>query len=101
MLKDPKREFHLVEDGKGGYDLVEWRQLDVAGGKWTPVRAFVHERNGRRVVTYWHVAGKAKLVLPDGLPTLEAEDMKQWETDLSERELRRIFADAVVRPEDH
>ena len=100
MLKDPKREFHLVEDGKGGYDLVEWRQLVVAGGKWTPIRAFVYERDGRRVVTYWHVADKAKLLLPDGLPTLEAEGMKQWETDLSEREVRRVFAGAVVRPVD-
>ena len=36
------------DDGKGGYDIVEWKQLDVAGGKWTPVRAFLYERYGGR-----------------------------------------------------
>lgn len=97
MLRDLKREFHLIEDDKGGCELVEWRQLDVAGGRWTPVRAFVYERKGRRGVVYWHVAGKAKLVLPDGLPTLEAEGMKQWDTDISERDLRRAFTKAVIR----
>ena len=96
MLKDPAREFHLLSDGKGGYELVEWRQLDVAGGKWTPVRAFVYEKAGRRHVVYWHIADKARLVLPGGLPTLEAENMKTWETDLSEPEIVRAFAAAKI-----
>ena len=99
MLKDVKREFHLVDDGKGGYDLVEWRQLDVAGGKWKPVRAFVYERGGKRVVAYWHVADKARLVLPDGLPVLAAENMKTWETDLSEAELASAFSRAQIKAE--
>jgi len=97
MLRDPGREFHLVEDANGDYDLVEWSQLDVAGGKWTSVRAFVYERDGRRVVVYWHVADRAKLVLPDGLPTLEVENVKLWVTDLCEQEVRRAFAKAFIR----
>ena len=96
MLKDPAREFHLLSDGKGGYDLVEWRQLDVAGGKWTAVRAFVYEKDGRRHVVYWHVADKARLVLPEGLPTLEAENMKTWDADLSEQEIVRAFGAARI-----
>ena len=96
LLKNPAKEFHLLLDGKGGYELVEWRQLDVAGGRWTPVRAFVHEKDGRRVVTYWHVADKARLVLPDELPVLEAENMKTWESDLSETEITRAFAAAKI-----
>ena len=96
MLKDPAREFHLLQDGKGGYDLVEWRQLNVAGGKWTPVRAFVYEKNARRHVVYWHIADKARLVLPDGFPTLEAGDMKTWDTDLSEQEIARAFSMARI-----
>ncbi len=96
LLKDPAREFHLVDDGKGGYDLVEWKQLDVAGDKWTPVRAFLYERHGKRVVAYWHIADKARLVLPNGLPTLEAENMKTLESDLSEAEIVRAFAAAKI-----
>ena len=99
MLKDPKREFHLLDDGKGGYDIVEWRQLAVGTGeyaKWAAVRAFVYERGGRRVVAYWHVADKGRLVLPDGLPALEAEDMKLWETDLTEDRLVSAFARATI-----
>ena len=97
MLKDTKREFHLLDDGKGGYDIVEWKQLTVGTGPdavWAPVRAFVYGRNGKRVVAYWHVADKGRLVLPDGLPTLEAENLKLWETDLSEAELVSAFARA-------
>ena len=96
MISDPGREFHLVDDGRGGYDLVEWRQLAVAGGLWTPVRAFVHEKDGRRVVTYWHIAGKARLVLPGALPPLEAENMKTWMTDLTEDEVRAAFSEAEI-----
>jgi len=96
LLKDPKREFHLLDDGRGGYELVEWRQLDVAGGKWTSVRAFVYEKGGRRVVAYWHVSARAKLVLPDGLPALEAGNMKLWETDLSEDRVADAFARAQI-----
>ena len=62
MLKDPKREFHLYLNGKGEYELLEWRQIDVAGGKGTDVRAFFFERNGKRVVAYWHVNDRARLV---------------------------------------
>ena len=96
LLKDTAREFHLLDDGKGGYDLVEWRQLAVAGGLSTPVRAFVYERAGKRVVAYWHVADRARLVLPDGLPVLEASDMRTWETDLAESAVADAFARARI-----
>ena len=90
-LKDPNREYHLVDDGKGGYDIVEWKQLDVAGGKWTPVRAFLYERNGRCVVAYWHVSGKANLILANGEQSLLAENMQLWESDLSEKICAKSF----------
>jgi len=100
MLKDPAREFHLVDDGKDGYELVEWRQLDVAGGKWTNVRAFVYERGGRRVVEYWHVNGAAELVFSrplDGKSSLAAADIKRFETSLSEDDVRAAFAAASIK----
>ena len=100
LLKDPAREFHLVDDAKGGYELLEWKQLDVAGGKWTNVRAFIYERGGRRVVAYWHVSDKAKLVFAsplDGTASLEASDMKLFETDLPETAVRAAFAGATIK----
>ena len=100
LLKDPDREFHLIDDGKGGYELVEWKQLDVAGGKWTNVRAFVYEHGGKRVVAYWHVNDKARLLFAsplDGVAALEASDMKLFETNLSEEVIRAAFAGATVK----
>ena len=100
MLKVPAREFHLLDDGKGGYDLVEWRQLEVAGGKWTAVRAFLFERNGRRVVAYWHVADRARLVFAqplDGVSSLDAADMNHFETDLPVETIRAAFAAATIQ----
>lgn len=66
------------------------------GGRPSPPAWSVHEKDGRRVVTYWHVADKARLVLPDGLPTFEAENMKTWVADLAEREVVRAFASAMI-----
>ena len=95
-IKNPKKEFHLEPDGQGGYDLLEWEQLDVAGGKWTPVRAFLFERNGKRVVAYWHVSGKGRLELAGGVGTLEAENMKYFTTDFSAAAGRAAFAEARI-----
>jgi hypothetical protein len=100
LIKDSDREFHLIDDGKGGYELVEWKQLDVAGGKWTNVRAFVYEHGGKRVVAYWHVCDKARLALasPIGsVSSLEAADMKLLETDFSEEAIRAAFAGATIQ----
>lgn len=96
LLKDPAREFHLEPDGRGGYDLLEWKQLDVAGGKWTPVRAFLYERAGKRTIVYWHVSGKAGLQLPSGLPRLEVGPMRSWTTDLSVEAVCDAFAKARI-----
>ncbi len=95
-LKDPAREFHLVPNGAGSYDLVEWEQLDVAGGKSTDVRAFLYERGGRRVVEYWHVSGSATLVLHDGT-ALHAGNVKTFETASSRDAVRESFANGKIR----
>ena len=95
MLKDPNREYHLVPDGKGGYDLAEWSQLAVAGGKWTDVRAFLHEARGRRVVTYWHVRGEGTLKLPGGR-AISVGAMKELHTDMSADDVRRDFMEASI-----
>ena len=94
-LKDTAREFHLVPDGRGGYDLVEWEQIDVAGGKSTDVRAFLYERGGRRMVEYWHLSGSARLVLPDET-VLVAGDVRVYATDASRDAVKAAFAAAKI-----
>lgn len=96
MLRNPAKEYHLEPDGQGGYELLEWKQLDVAGGKWTPVRAFLFHQKGRAVVAYWHVSGQAKLVLAGGSGTLTAGDMKFFKTDFSDEAVRAAFAHATI-----
>ena len=85
MLKDPVREHHLYLNEAGGYELVEWKQIPVGGGKLVPgLRAFLFERGGKRVVAYWHTSGRARYVLADETGTeIEAEGLKYFKTDLS------------------
>ena len=99
MLRDPAREFHLYVGEDGGYELLEWRQLDVAGGRWTPVRAFLFERRGRRVVAYWHIQGSGRLVFAeplDGVSSLDAAGVRYWETALPAEKVRKAFAAAAI-----
>ena len=99
MLRDTTREFHLYLNESGGRELHEWRQLDVAGGKWTDVRAFMFERRGKRVVAYWHVHGRGRLLFSSPLGAvdhLDAEGMKYFETDLPSEAVCEAFASAAV-----
>ncbi len=85
MLNDPVREHHLYLNEAGGYELVEWKQIPVGGGRLVPgLRAFLFERGGKRVVAYWHTSGRARYVLADEAGTeIEAEGLKYFKTDLS------------------
>ena len=96
VLKDPDREFHLVQNGSGSYDLVEWEQIAVAGGKASDVRAFLYERGGRRIVEYWHVSGSATLVLRDGT-ILQAGNMNVFETSASRDAVKELFANGKIK----
>ena len=96
-LRDPKREFHLFLRPDGTYELVEWRQILVGGKEYAPgLRAFVFERGGKRVVAYWHTAGRGSFVLKDAASTvIEAEGLKYFETDMSVAEATKAFAESV------
>ena len=62
----------------------------MAGGQWTDVRAFLFERNGKRVVAYWHTHDRARLVFAKPLdgatswtfnaPTSGTYDIVFWGT---------------------
>ena len=99
-LRDCGREHHLIDDGKGGYVLVEWEQLSVIGGKDTPIRAFLYEQDGRRHVVYWHVAGRGRLDLGAPHGVLDVAEMKTWSTDLPRNEVIRLFISAKSADDD-
>ena len=100
MLKDPAKEFHLYRNEKGGYELLEWSQLDVAGDKWSRVRAFAFERGGKRVVAYWDIADRSTVTLArplDHKTELIAENLAYLETGASMEDIREAFAGATIR----
>ena len=99
-LKSPTREHHLYRNESGEYELHEWRQIPIGGKTMEPgLRAFVFERGGKRVVAYWHTFGSGRFVLKDAArTTIEAADLKYFETDMSEEEATRAFAESVPSP---
>jgi hypothetical protein len=55
------------------------------------------ERNGKRVVAYWHVYDRARLTFAsplDGTAYLDVGDMKYFETSLPADAVRAAFATA-------
>lgn len=95
-LRDCGKEHHLLQDDKGGYELVEWEQISVAGGKDTPVRAFLYEKDGRCHVVHWHVSGHAKVDLGAKHGVLDAANMNTWTASLPRDEVIRLFANAKI-----
>ena len=100
LLRDPTKEYHLHPDGKGGHELVEWRQSSVGGRRDGLVRAFLFESGGKRIVAYWHVSGEGDIVLD--MPgenrrlTLHAAGMQHLVSDLSADALQKAFSSATI-----
>ena len=78
-LRDPAREFHLLLNGRGAYELVELTPAPVAGAT-APVSAFAFERGGETYATWWHTSGSATLKLPAAVTLLARIDEAQRET---------------------
>lgn len=96
LLKDPVREHHLYLNDAGGYELVEWKQIPIGGGKLSSgLRAFLFEYGGKRVVAYWHTSGRARYALADEAGTeIEAEGLKYFKTGLSAEAVADAFANS-------
>ena len=99
MLKDPKREFHLYLNEAGEYELHEISMLTMSESA-KDVRGFLFERGGKRVVAYWHIAGRGtlKVGLGEGGSTvlLEAAGRRYFETALSADAVRVAFSKAEL-----
>ena len=63
MLREPGRDYTLLVNENGRFELVACEQIQQPGGKG-PVRAFVFERAGTAWAVYWHQSGRASLQIP-------------------------------------
>ena len=93
-LKSSTQEHHLYLNEKGEYELHGIELLPVS--KDAPhLRGFVFERNGRRVVAYWHTCGEAAFSVPlscgDRPCRLDAAGIKYLETELSVEKVKAAF----------
>jgi len=108
-LRDPKRSFHLLLNGKGEYELVEIKMLPER----PDLRGFTFLRGGKTYAAYWHPSGSGKIAValrpdqvelldaPDGSPrrpqaegsglSLEVGPLSYLRTNLSSEELASAF----------
>ncbi len=63
-LRNLDQEHTLLIDEEGAFELVPYTQIQDAGGKGSPVRAFVFERKAKVYVVFWHSSGRASLEIP-------------------------------------
>ena len=98
MLKSSTQEHHLYLNEKGEYELHGIEMLPVSTGV-QHLRGFVFERNGKRIVAYWHTCGEGSFSVPlsrgDRPCSLHAAGIKYLETDFSVTEVKAAFSKAV------
>ena len=96
-LKSSVQEHHLYLNERGEYELCDIEMLPTPE-KAPKLRGFVFERNGKRVVAYWHTcgAGKVSFALGNGGKQLSvaADKLRYLVTDLSKDAVTRAFAAA-------
>lgn len=92
-LKDLKQEHHLYLNADGRYELHPIEMLP-SPPQAPDVRAFLFERNGKRVIAYWHMRGAGTLCvdLGEGPRTFPADRMRYLETDLDSAAAAAAFA---------
>ena len=72
MLRDPKREFTMLINENGEYELTEYFQIEMPDDE---VTAFSFERNGRSYVVCWHNKGKGTLTLNLGCDAVHEKEL--------------------------
>ena len=96
-LKSATQEHHLYINERGEYELHEMSMLPTPE-KASFLRGFVFERNGRRMVAYWHTSGsgKVRMALGEGGADVDVDagGVKYIETPLGEGAVRAAFAAA-------
>ena len=98
-LKSKTQEHHLYVNAKGEYELHDITMLPTPAAA-SKLRGFVFEREGRRMICYWHTSGSGKVTFSlgeNGEPiSVVADKMCYIETRLSAKEVAAAFAAAVM-----
>ncbi len=63
-LKNLDKEFTLLKNREGEFELVEYTQITDAAGGDKDIRAFVFKLNNSVYVKYWHTTGGGTLSIP-------------------------------------
>jgi len=93
-LRSPSREHHLYVNERGEYELFEIEMLPTPAA--APfMRGFAFEREGRRIVAYWHTsgAGRARIDLGDGAVVVPVDKLRYLDTALPMPSVRKSFAE--------
>ncbi len=80
-LRNADKEYTLLIDEAGKYELVEQKHLTDAAGGNKRVRVFTFERNGKACASLWHTVGAGKLSIPI------AADKFIYETELGMKDM--------------
>lgn len=62
-LKSPNQEHILMKSENGNFELIPYRQANIASHS-ADIRAFIFRKEGKTWVVYWHVRGEGALRLP-------------------------------------
>jgi hypothetical protein len=62
LLRQPDKEFTLLINAKGEYELTEYAQVKIGNGE-AGLTAFVFERNGKACCTLWDDRGTSAVTL--------------------------------------
>lgn len=60
----PKQEYHLIPDGRDGYDLIPYREYRGTAGGDRTIRLFLFDWKGKTWAVYWNAYGDGKMRLP-------------------------------------
>ena len=93
MLQNLQQEHILLVNEQNNFELVPYEQITEAANGSKDIRAFIFERQNDLYVTYWHISGSKKLVLP-----LNATDIKLYKNLGREENSDSVQGNSVTVP---
>ena len=117
-LKKAGKEFVLLKDGQGNFELHECRRIKNIAGNDPHIRAFIFRKKDHTWVEYWHTSGESSLILKTSLSHVRLYDgagkkvkikkstdgilipaggIRYLDVDLPEKEVEELFKKAIVQ----
>ena len=86
MLRDPNREFTLLVNEQGNYELTEYERINLPQGISEDVTAYIFERCGKTCVALWHTKGEGTLTLSLEGEIICKKDFGKAEIEISQKD---------------